>query len=56
MWIDTSSTAVRREYGAHWKRHDEAISGAFVSCGVDVASINTGQDYIKPLISLFRHR
>jgi uncharacterized protein (DUF58 family) len=56
MWIDTSSSSVRREYAARWKRHDEAVSAAFVSCGVDVASVNTGQDYIKPLISLFRHR
>jgi uncharacterized protein (DUF58 family) len=56
MWIDTSSSAVRREYSVQWKKHDETVSGAFVSCGVDVASINTGEDYIKPLISLFRHR
>lgn len=55
-WIDTSSAKIRQEYARLWKRHDEAVSSAFVSCGVDVASIGTGDDYIKPLISLFKHR
>ena len=56
QWIDTSSSAVRKDYAAQWKRHDEAVASAFVSCGVDMASISTGEDYIKPLISLFKHR
>ncbi len=56
QWIDTSSSAVRNDYAAQWRRHDEAVASAFVSCGVDMASISTGEDYIKPLISLFKHR
>jgi len=56
MWIDTSSSAIRRDYAEHWRKHDQAVTAAFVSSGVDVASINTGEDYIKPLISLFKHR
>ena len=55
-WIDTSSALVRKEYANLWKKHDEAVSNAFLSCGVDVAAISTGEDYIKPLISLFKHR
>jgi uncharacterized protein (DUF58 family) len=55
-WIDTSSARIRQEYVALWKKHNEAVSNTFVSCGVDVASISTGEDYIKPLISLFKHR
>ena len=42
QWIDTSSSAVRKDYAAQWKRHDEAVASAFVSCGVDMASISTG--------------
>ncbi|MGE5349117.1 MAG: DUF58 domain-containing protein [Actinomycetota bacterium] len=56
VWIDTSSAAIRKEYARQWRIHDETVSAAFVSCGVDVASISTGGDYIKPLISLFKHR
>lgn len=55
-WIDTSSALVRREYAGHWKRHDETVSNMFRNCGVDVATVTTGADYIKPLISLFKHR
>lgn len=55
-WIDTSSAMVRKEYASLWKKHDEAVSSTFISCGVDVASLSTGEDYIKPLISLFKHR
>lgn len=56
MWVDTSSSSVRREYAEYWRKHDQAVTAAFVSSGVDVASISTGEDYIKPLISLFKHR
>jgi uncharacterized protein (DUF58 family) len=55
-WIDTSSARIREEYAGSWKRHEYEILSAFRSCGVDVASISTGEDYIKPLISLFKHR
>ncbi len=56
MWIDTSSSRVRKEYAANWMKYDAAVSNTFLTCGVDVASIATGDDYIKPLISLFKHR
>ncbi len=56
MWIDTSSSSFRKEYAEYWRKHDQAVTAAFVSSGVDVASISTGEDYIKPLISLFKHR
>jgi len=55
-WIDTSSARIRKEYAERWKRHDETVSNTFVNCGVDVATVTTGSDYIKPLISLFKHR
>jgi len=56
LWVDTSSSRVRSEYAAHWTRHDASVTSTFINCGVDVASISTGEDYIKPLISLFKHR
>lgn len=55
-WTDTSSAKIRKEYAERWKLHDETVSNAFISCGVDAATISTGDDYIKPLISLFKHR
>jgi uncharacterized protein (DUF58 family) len=55
-WIDTSSAKIRKDYTDQWKQHDETVSNAFISCGVDAATVSTGEDYIKPLISLFKHR
>jgi len=55
-WIDTSSAKIRKDYAERWKRHDEGVNSAFISCGVDAVTVSTGDDYIKPLISLFKHR
>jgi uncharacterized protein (DUF58 family) len=55
-WIDTSSSSVRNEYALRWRQHEEKVSTSFRNCGVDVAVVGTGEDYIKPLISLFKHR
>jgi uncharacterized protein (DUF58 family) len=55
-WIDTSSKSVRREYRRWWKqKHDEA-SVTFRKANVDFAEIRTDQDYVKPLIGLFKNR
>jgi uncharacterized protein (DUF58 family) len=56
MWIDTSSSVIREEYARQWRKHNETVTAAFMSCGVNAATISTGEDYIKPLISLFKHR
>ena len=56
MWVDTSASMVRKEYAGHWMKHNDVVSNTFMNCGVDVVSIATGEDYIKPLISLFKHR
>jgi uncharacterized protein (DUF58 family) len=55
-WIDTSSARIRNEYAALWKKHETAVSNTFLNCAVDMVSVSTGEDYIKPLISLFKHR
>jgi uncharacterized protein (DUF58 family) len=55
-WIDTSSDRIRKDYADSWKAHDRTVVTSFRNCGIDMAAINTGDDYIKPLISLFKHR
>lgn len=55
-WIDTSSERIRKEYAERWKEHDRTVASSFRNCGIDMAAISTGDDYIKPLISLFKHR
>jgi uncharacterized protein (DUF58 family) len=55
-WIDTSSSIVRREYAFWWNNHIEMIKNIFTRCGVDSSMISTGEDYVKPLMKLFKTR
>lgn len=55
-WIDTSSRSIRNEYKRLWADHIGTINNVFRKCGVDYAEIHTDQDYVKPLIKLFKNR
>ncbi|HOB83795.1 MAG TPA: DUF58 domain-containing protein [Bacteroidales bacterium] len=55
-WIDTSSKNTRNAYMQWWNDHITKISAVFRRCGVDSAFINTGEDYVQPLIRLFKSR
>jgi uncharacterized protein (DUF58 family) len=55
-WIDTSSAIARREYEEWWNNHIELINNIFKRCGTDSSEISTGEDYVKPLIKLFKTR
>jgi uncharacterized protein (DUF58 family) len=56
MWIDSSDRRVRRQYNNWYKAHNDYIGETFLRSGVDVVRIGTDQDYIKPLLGLFRKR
>ena len=56
IWVDSSDRKVRRQYNNWYKAHQEYLAETFVRSGVDVAKIATNQDYIKPLLGLFRKR
>jgi len=55
-WIDTSSKNTRLEYERWWNEHIEIISNIFRRCGVDSSMITTDEDYVKPLMKLFKTR
>jgi uncharacterized protein (DUF58 family) len=55
-WIDTSSKNTRLEYEKWWSEHIEIISNIFRRCGVDSSMITTEEDYVKPLMKLFKTR
>ena len=55
-WVDTASKRVRTEYQAWWQNHTAKLEQTFKLSGVDYASVATGEDYVKPLIHLFKHR
>lgn len=55
-WIDTSSARVRGIYSEWWNQQKLAKDEIFTKCGVDLAEISTGEDYVRPLITLFKRR
>jgi len=55
-WVDSSSRMVRKNYEDWWRNQTTRLEQTFKLSGVDFTSIATGQDYVKPLIKLFKHR
>lgn len=55
-WIDTASVSARKKYNEWWKQHDKNLTDIFKRSGTDHASISTNEDYVKPLVGLFKVR
>jgi len=55
-WVDTSSSKLRNQYTNWYKTMEGKVSSILLKAGVDYVSIATGQDYVKPLINLFKKR
>lgn len=55
-WVDTSSRHARIAYQEWWKDHMAEINNIFRRCGVDSAYISTDEDYVRPLMKLFKSR
>ena len=56
FWVDTSSGKIRKTYSEWWNKHTSRLDALFKKCGIDYAQINTGEDYVKSLMSLFKKR
>ena len=55
-WVDTSLRRVREEYALKWNSHKDMMSEIFRKAGVDTVELETGSDYVQPLIKLFKRR
>ncbi len=56
MWIDTSDKVVRNNYHNQKLMRDTRLNAIFSRCGVDKVELFTGQNYIQPLMKLFKKR
>ena len=56
MWVDTSSSYVRKEYEKAWYALKQRVASITSRCGVDFISIRTDRDYVKALLEMFRRR
>jgi len=56
LWVDTSDPNVRGYYSHWWEEHNMQLDNAFTKTGVDYTNINTRQDYVRSLMTLFKKR
>ena len=43
-------------YSNWWKKTSEELKETFSKNGIDNVSMETGQDYVRSLMTLFKHR
>lgn len=56
LLIDTSNSNVRYEYKKWMQNLENELNLISKKAGVDIINIETGEDYIKPLLNLFKRR
>ena len=55
-WIDTSSRRARQALSDWWGTLHSELAGIFKRSGVDFVTLNTNEDYVTPLMQLFKKR
>ncbi len=56
VWVDSSSAKVRSQYRQWWEQHSAVIQEMLTRHGIDFTELATGEDYVKPLMQLFKKR
>ena len=56
QWVDTANPEVRGAFRADALRRNAGIKEAFKKSGVDYGDIGTHENYVKPLMTLFKKR
>jgi uncharacterized protein (DUF58 family) len=56
IWVDTSSRKTREQFRDFWKKESEKFRDMMVRTGLDSVSIRTDEDYVPPLMNLFKRR
>ena len=56
LWVDTGNAAVRRVVDARAKQQAEQTERSMRRYGIDMATLYTGEDFVKPLRTLLSRR
>ena len=56
LWVDSSDRKVRESYRKWHLQHAAYLNEVVLKSGVDLVKIRTDEDYVKPLIGLFKRR
>lgn len=55
-WINTSNAKLRNHYTTMQRKRESVLKDIFNRSGVDNTSISTSENYVKPLMNLFKRR
>lgn len=55
-WVDSSSASFRKAYQVWANRKESELSDVFIRSGVDAVHVSTDEDYVRPLLNLFKKR
>jgi uncharacterized protein (DUF58 family) len=56
VWVDTARRITRERYRLNWEKLQSGIDQRFLRSGVDHVKIGTHQNYVQPLMNLFKKR
>ena len=56
IWVDSNSRHVRDSYESWWRETSRKLDWTFKKSGVDYTNINTKEDYVRSLMTLFKKR
>lgn len=56
QWVNTGSKSVRQKFSKNRTIQNAELKGLFRKSGVDFASIKTNENYVRPLMNLFKQR
>ncbi len=56
IWVDTASKQTRDEFANAYEQHRKRTDETLKKYGIDQTELYTGEDFVKPLMKLFRMR
>ncbi len=56
LWVDTSGSEFQKIQKSQWQQHENNLYNIFIKSRIDVATVSTDEDFIKPLVKLFKKR
>ena len=55
-FVDTAQRSVRRSYANFMRSTEDKIQETLCKCRIDSVAVSTSEDYVRPLIQLFKRR
>ncbi len=56
IWVDTGSRRIRERYSDFWEKGQAKFRDLMLRTGLDSVSLRTDEDYVRPLMNLFKRR